>query len=265
MAITIDANGLDLSKTLKSGQVFRYQELEPYSFRLHVKDQACHVWQVNDTLYIDADDLSSVAMWNCYFNTDTEPSEVERIMSVTPLLRAAYQYSRGIRFLRQDPFECLISFIISQQKRIPQIQASVELLCEKCGPLLPDGSRGFPYAQDISRSIIPQLRLGYRGPYVHAAAMEVADGSLVLGDYMYPKVSYQVAMQRLQRIHGVGTKIADCVALFALGFPNAFPVDTHIIKILAEPELSDFRWEECGDYAGLVQQYLYNYALYNGS
>lgn len=264
MSFTLEAPGYDLAKTLKCGQMFRYRELGSDDFMVWSKDQVCRVRKHSGVLIVDTDGEGSHDYWIRFFNATLEPGELERLMSQNAVLREAYQYSKGTRILRQYPFECLIEFIISQQKRIPQIQSALERLCTLCGPALSDGSCGFPEPRLITPIIVEQLRLGYRGPYVANAAADVADGNLVLEDYTADKVTYFTAMQRLQRLMGVGVKVANCVALFSLGFTNAFPEDTHIIKVMQLPEMKDFRPEDCGEYAGYVQQYLYNYALYNG-
>lgn len=263
MSFIIEAPTYDLTKTMTCGQVFRYKALGTDDFEAYSKDLRCRVRMFKDILSVDCDARDN-DYWVRYFNTAQSHAELKGLMSVNPVLREAYEFSKGTAVLRQDPFECLVNFIISQQKRIPQIQSCIELLCELCGEMREGDYRAFPEASQISRSVIPQLRLGYRGPYLYDAAQQVATGDLVLEDYNVKHVSYEVAMQRLQRIHGVGVKVANCVALFSLDFTNAFPIDTHIQKVLDLPDMKDFDPKELGDYAGLVQQYLYNYALYNG-
>lgn len=261
MSFTLEAPGYDLSKTIKCGQVFRYVEHGKGDFVLHSKDHLCRVRQHKDVLMVDTDDDNDY--WIHYFNSSLEPSELERIMSASRVLKSAYEYSKGIRILQQDPFECLIEFIISQQKRIPQIKDCLERMCELCGEKLPDGSYAFPKPESITRSIAPQFRLGFREPYVVNAAMEVSQGFDLEG-FRSGNASYDAARLHLMSLHGVGVKIADCVCLFSLGFNDAFPVDTHIQKVLYLFEMEGFRSSDCGEYAGLVQQYIYNWALYNG-
>ena len=263
MSTTLDAPQYDLRKTLTCGQVFRYTELPGGLYQVVSRDKLCKVWTSGSTLCIDCEDADN-NYWERYFNPLMEPAELCSLMSGNEVLRSAYEFSKGTQLLRQDPFECLISFIISQQKRIPQIQASIEKLCSLCGDCITQEVYSFPEPSRITRDAVTELRAGYRAPYIYNAAQEVASGNLVLEDYTADKVSYPEAMQRLQRLSGVGVKIADCVALFSLDFTNAFPVDTHIQQLLVLPEMRTFREEECGRYAGLVQQYLYNYALYNG-
>lgn len=263
MSIIIDAPGYDLRKTLTCGQVFRYKQLSNGAYFVQSRDKICTVQTSNGALSIDCEDKDNL-YWTRYFNPLQEPSSLQQLMSSNAVLQAAYVFSKGIQLLRQDPFECLITFIISQQKRIPQIKATVDKLCSLCGPELAPGIYGFPEAKYITHHAISELRLGYRAPYLTGAVREVYAGELVLEDITADKVSYIEAIQRLQRLYGVGFKIANCVALFSLGFYNAFPIDTHIRQLLELPEMSNFREEDCGEYAGLVQQYLYNYAIYNG-
>lgn len=263
MSIVVSAKGYDIRKTMTCGQVFRYSELPGGLFQVLSRNKVCKVWTADDSLAIDCDERDN-DYWVRYFNVSVKDADIQSMMSVNAIMRDAYEFSKGVRLLLQDPFECLIEFIISQQKRIPQIQATMEKLCKACGDQLGPDLYGFPDPEAITPDVVDSLRVGYRAPYIYNAAQEVASGDLILEDFAYGKVSYQSAMQRLQRLPGVGVKVADCVALFALGFPQAFPVDTHIKQLLAVPCMRDFRAEAYGEYAGLIQQHMYYYALHNG-
>ena len=263
MSLIIDTVDYSLEKTLKCGQVFRYTEHEDGSYTVHSGQRVCNVKQVGHELIIEDKTNGNKDFWITYFNCGVLSPEFLELMSGNSFLQKAYDHSKGLRLLKQDSFECLISFIISQQKRISQIQSAVELLCDICGTQLEDGSKGFPDAKNITRARAPFLKLGYRAPYVVNAAEEVASGSLVLENYTHDKASYSCAMERLMRLQGVGLKVANCVCLFGLGHTEAFPIDTHMDRILKREELKGFNPEDCGDYAGLVQQYLFNYAISN--
>ena len=254
----------DLGKTLESGQVFRQRRLGSNTFEIHAKDRVCTVTQVDNILRVEGCADSDEDAWRTYFTDNTSETELAKRMQGNRILREAYCYSKGIRFLKQDPFECLISLILSQQQRIPQIQAKIEMLCKACGKQLPGGSYAFPEPNEITDEAVDSIRIGYRAPYVKLAAKAVANGMLDIYGITKEHVTYQQAMIALQNLYGVGPKVAKCVALFSLGFTNAFPVDTHINNILNLPEMRTFLPDNYGEYAGYIQQYLFYWSINNG-
>lgn len=192
-----------------------------------------------------------------------------------PHLQAAVTACRGLRLLRQDPWECLASFILSSTKQIVQIRKIIELLCQRYGKVLPSGGstnrqRAFPCPATITACSEAELRecgMGFRAPALRAAAGRIADGTLVLDDLA--RLSTTEARQRLIELPGVGDKIANCVLLFAYGAQDAFPMDVWILKALRElyfhgrqvgrTDLDAFVRAHFGPHAGYAQQYLFHY------
>jgi N-glycosylase/DNA lyase len=170
----------------------------------------------------------------------------------------------GIRILRQDPWEVLVSFIISQNRNISAIRRSVELLAECCGELRVD-VRGqeyhaFPDPAALAALDEEDLRacsLGYRAPYVHAAARAVASGECDLGALMASPATH--AQETLMRLKGVGVKVASCVRLFGLHHLDAFPIDVWIRRLLEDKYPDGFPFEAYAPYNGVYQQYLFAY------
>jgi N-glycosylase/DNA lyase len=195
-------------------------------------------------------------------------------------MRAAIGACRGLRLLRQDPWECLASFICSSTKQIVQIQQIVSLLCERYGeevatPPNRSGARSFPSAMSLAKATETELRackMGFRAPYLLKAAQQVCHGELDLASLQ--EMPVELARERLMRLPGVGRKIADCVLLFAYGFQSAFPVDVWVIKALRQlyfrrrrvnlKRLQRFSAEYFGPYGGYAQQYLFHYARTGG-
>lgn len=264
MIMSISAPGFDLEKTLKSGQVFRYRQAGPDHYEIHAKDRVALVWQEDDFICVEDSCEEHKGDWTHYFGGLGNLQELQTAMSSNRVMREAFEFSRGIGFLRQDPFECLISFIISQRNNIPRIQMCVEKLCETYGAQLPDGSYAFPEPCMITESRVSTIGLGYRAPYVVNAAEQVDWGKLDLEALSVENSTFEYTMQALTNLYGVGPKVANCVALFGLGFTNAFPVDVHIERVLALPEMHGFNPKDYGNLAGYIQQYLFNWALYNG-
>lgn len=264
MIFEISVNNYDLSKTLKSGQVFRYRELTLGQFEVHAVNRVCQIHQEGNTLIVEDECPDNEQAWRRYFHSDLNCEKLRDLMSSNPVLRCAYAYSMGTHFLNQDPFECLISFILSQQNNIPRIQACVEKLCAVCGERLTDGSFGFPSPERILSTKLSTRGFGYRASYISDAATRVAYGLLDLDSLRSSVSTYQHAMTTLQSVRGVGAKVASCVTLFSLGYTSAFPIDVHIQRILDLPEMREFKPGNYEDYAGYIQQYLFNWALYNG-
>ena len=182
----------------------------------------------------------------------------------------------GMRLLRQDPWECLVSFICSANNNIQRISANVEAMCENFGRPLTLGGRvrnTFPSAEALSEAgeqPLRELRLGFRAKYVAAAAETVAAGGIDL--FALREASYEEALAELTALPGVGDKVANCVMLFSLDKLEAFPVDVWIRRALrqwylseapgtaklAEREMRPWAQEYFGPYAGYANQYLFH-------
>jgi N-glycosylase/DNA lyase len=191
-------------------------------------------------------------------------------------LRAAVAQFRGLRLLRQEPWECLASYICSSTKQIPQIRQCIENLAAAFGPpaAIPPGCgepRAFPSPESVAAAGVDALRrckLGYRAPYLHAAAAAVADGRVDLDALR--RLDTGSARDALMSLPGVGPKVADCVLLFAYGRQDAFPVDVWVEEALRKfyfprrrprtSALRGFASQHFGPMAGYAQQYLFHYA-----
>ncbi len=179
-----------------------------------------------------------------------------------PFLWKAAEYEKGIRILRQDPWEMLITFIISQNRNIPAIRSSVELLSTMCGDRRID-RRGMEYhvfprpsqIVAISNEGLSDCRLGYRCQYVRAAAEAVSDGTINL-DHL-KQANDTATMRALTGLFGVGPKVASCVSLFGLHHTDAFPVDVWMKRILAEQYPNGYPYERYSPYNGIYQQYMF--------
>ena len=190
-------------------------------------------------------------------------------------MNAAVASCRGLRLLRQDPWECLASFILSSTKQIVQIRQIVSLLCSRFGEAVtvPAGEKPvftFPSAGKIASANESELRdckMGFRAPGLLAVAQQIDSGEFDLEKLR--AMSYAEARHQLMTLRGVGGKIADCVLLFAYGFDSAFPVDVWIERALQElyfprrranqKRLQKFAATHFGPHAGYAQQYLFHY------
>jgi N-glycosylase/DNA lyase len=193
-----------------------------------------------------------------------------------PFLARAIRAHYGLRLLRQDPWECLASFILSSTKQIAQIKQVVARLCERCGNEVdtPPGEPrawSFPSATQVaalSQADLRRMGMGFRAPYLLEAARRVSRGDCALTQLS--ALPLESARDALMELPGVGRKIADCVLLFALGFDEAFPVDVWMMRTLQDRwfpgrrrtlrELVAFADSQFGPQGGYVQQYLFHFS-----
>ena len=219
----------------------------------------------------DAAEYSS--LWERYLSLDTDYDEIDSIVTTVldeagcAVMRRAAEVSRGIRLLRQDPWETLCSFIISQNNNIPRIKKIISSLCENYGEATADGrSLAFPTARalaDAGEEKIFALKTGFRAGYIVNAARKVADGEIDL-DRVMACDTYAEAEAELMRIRGVGPKVAACALLFGFGRTEAYPIDTWMKKVAARHFPEGLDHTKFGKYAGIAQQYLFYMERYIG-
>jgi N-glycosylase/DNA lyase len=176
----------------------------------------------------------------------------------------------GLRLLRQEPWETLISFVISQVSNVPRISKTVETMSLHYGEKLGDGiSNSFPTPDQLAQADEGSLRLlglGYRAPHLCVISNAIADGELFLEPLRF--LSYQEARGELMKFPGVGPKVADCALLFSLDHMDAFPVDRWVIRAVEEwygtlggmtqEAMGDWARDRFGGYAGYAGQYLFH-------
>jgi len=272
---TFVVENYDLAATLASGQTFRWRRAGP-AWEGVVGARWVRLRQ--DTAGLCAETAAPVSDWQWlrhYLQTDVDLREILASFPDDPPMRGSVVACRGLRLLRQEPWECLASFICSSTKRIVQIEQIVALLCRRFGQPLPvpagmEPAWSFPTAQRLaaaSEAELRQCKLGFRAPYLSTTARKLAQGGMVLA--RLPEMPLQDARAALLALPGVGAKIADCVLLFAGGFQDAFPVDVWIMRALRELyfprrrptllRLRHFSRTHFGPYSGYAQQYLFHY------
>jgi N-glycosylase/DNA lyase len=271
----------DLAATLTCGQAFRWQQCDRSWIGVigtrWVRLQATE-------LCLTAETPAPTPDWSWltnYLQLGLDFNMVLRTFPDDEPMRAAVVACRGLRLLRQDPWECLASFILSSNKQIIQIRQIISLLCERYGEVLTVPPTyppvyAFPTTARLACATEAELRackMGFRAPFLLAAARRIADGQLDLRRLQ--SLSVQAARAELMNLPGVGPKIADCVLLFAYGFPSAFPLDVWVMKALRQlyfrrrrvalSQLRQFASAHFGPNAGYAQQYLFHYMRRFGS
>ncbi|MBQ3394156.1 MAG: DNA-3-methyladenine glycosylase 2 family protein [Oscillospiraceae bacterium] len=257
---------LDLAATFDCGQCFRWRESGDGSFTGFIGSIPCRTWKEGDELNVcplSGDDPEILAREAYrYFALDMDYNAINRKLARDPVMKEAIEYSGGIRVLDQPFFETLISFIISQNNNIPRIRKIIESLCEKYGDSK-GGMHAFPtprQLKDVSEEDFFRLRTGFRAKYIYDAVSKVLSGEI--DPLAVERMGHDEAAAYLEKIKGVGPKVADCVLLFSCRKYDSLPKDVWInrrIRLLFREGLP-----ECiRGYEGIAQQYIFQYARFN--
>lgn len=256
------ADELDLVKTFECGQCFRWNADEGGVYTGVVRGYAARVWTEGEDIFIRS--AAPEALWREYFDLGRDYAAISRSFSGGEYLENCVRFGQGIRILRQEPWEALCSFIISQCNNIKRIKGIVERLCETFGEVTELDDEKFYTFPDAARlaecteSQLAPLRCGYRAAYILTAARAVASGELKPDELI--DADYKEAKRALLALNGVGEKVANCVVLFGLYHMEAFPIDVWIRRALREHFPPDFDPACLGEYAGLAQQCIFYYA-----
>ena len=217
-----------------------------------------------------------------YLGLDRDYGQIQgsiRSLSDNPALSSAIEKSSGIRILRQEPWEALCSFIISQNNNIPRIKGLISALSYRCGSpcdltgmeehiadahkTLLGATYTFPTPESLMELGIDglrELKTGFRAKYIYDACDRVLSGQTDLS--LIDKMNTKEAITALCEICGVGPKVASCALLFGYSKLDAFPIDVWIKKVIGKYFPEDFSPESLGEYAGVAQQYLFYYERY---
>ena len=255
--------GFNLELTAASGQCFRFVPATKGACLLTAGNRRVMICEAGDDLFdFSCTEEEFKAVWHGYFDLGTD---YMRIMDMVPpdgsFLSEAVAYARGLRILRQEPFETLISFILSQRKSIPAIRNCVERLCEKFGRRLSEDFFAFPEPaalMEAGEEGLLSCGLGYRAKYVRKTAEMIAMERVSLeGMRRLPDAEL---LGELTQLPGVGVKVASCVMLFAYHRLDAFPVDVWIDRVLRQNYPEGFPFERYIGVSGILQQQLFCYA-----
>ena len=258
-----------LEETFLCGQCFRWEKDENGVYYGTVKNDAVKMYYVDEkTIYIESTNPDLV-YWSKYLNFSCDYNQAEEFLKQDEKLLLPIERGKGIRILRQDLWETLISFIISANNNIPRIKKIIESLCRLYGDKIDFDNKifyGFPTPEKLASlelSDLAEIKAGFRDKYILDAAKKVASGEVNLTEL--EKMGNLDAKKELMKIKGVGTKVADCILLFSLGRHNIFPLDVWTKRIVSdlynveEKDIPSFVEEKFGMYSGIAQQYLYYY------
>jgi N-glycosylase/DNA lyase len=280
--IDVETNGIVIkgirdfnpAHTFECGQCFRWYKESDGSYTGVVRNRVANVVYSTGRLVLNNVSLEDFKqIWYNYFDLGRDYGDVKKSVAIDPIMQKAVDFGSGIRLLRQEPWEALISFILSSNNRIPRIMKIIKDMSGLYGRELDyDGRKyyGFPDVQALAACSLEQIqvcRAGYRCGYIHKTAATVA-----LGDFEMDKLAAldtAAARNYLLQLHGVGSKVADCMLLYSGIKYNVFPTDVWVKRVMEElyfhreasfTEIQQFAADNFGENAGIAQQYLFYYA-----
>ncbi|MCL2462460.1 MAG: DNA-3-methyladenine glycosylase [Defluviitaleaceae bacterium] len=275
--VTIDgAEGFSIGQILECGQCFRFAAVDTEDgaeYVLSARNKVLHVRQSGRAVsFFPTYPEEFENIWENYFDLDTDYEQIKRALSdKDDYVRDAAGRFGGIRILNQEPWECLISFIISQNNMIPRIKKVLANITQAFGEPIADGFYTFPAPERLASAGLEEIaacRTGFRDKYILDAAQKVSSGEISLD--ALSSLSSARAREALMTIKGVGPKVADCVMLFSMNKKDTFPTDVWIKRVMQRfyfddkeeslKAIHEFARERFGEYAGVAQEYLFAYA-----
>lgn len=262
-----DFNSFDIGQILECGQCFRFFGGENNYFII-AHDRKLNIIQSDDEVFFtpcNIEDFENI--WINYFDLERDYLRIKKISSSSDnILAEAVNLYGGIRILQQDKWECLLSFIISQNNRIPQIKKVIQNISHMFGMEICNDCFAFPTRSQLINADEKKLmdcRTGFRAKYILDAINFDIDLEK-LSDFSTADIK-----QKLMQIKGVGNKVADCTLLFSFGRHEVYPIDVWVKRVSQEiffdnknvsiKQIHEFAEKKFGELAGFAQQYLFHY------
>lgn len=261
--IETEMSSLNIYDTLDCGQCFRFKQEGNLISGIAFQQKLVAEQTEQEIILYDTTLEQYQSIWSSFFDMDTDYQAIKSSLLFDETISKAIDFAGGIRILKQDSFETLCSFIISQNNNIPRIKGTVERFCERFGERLSDGSYTFPQADSLKglkKQDLEGLSLGYRDDYIVDCVERVNESLIDL--QLVRSTDIENARALLREIKGIGPKVCECVLLFGFHRLEAFPIDTWIKKVLATFYKDGFP-KEAMPIAGVAQQYLFHYIRKN--
>jgi N-glycosylase/DNA lyase len=265
MTARIRIPNFSLKHTLECGQFFRFTKVLE-SYIVHSSDRIFNLWQKGDFLFYEGVEEPFLVQ---FLRLNEDLNSILKEIDRDPMIHQAISKYRGMRLIRQDPWECLFSFLCSSAKAVSHIRCIIEHVCRSSGEKVAWGNYfgyRFPKPQSIRNPLqLESARAGFRTNYLVNVSHCMDRNQLLT----LKNLPYKIAREKLMRLSGVGKKVADCTLLYSLDFLEAFPMDTWIKKGLqkiyfksrnaGEKAMEEFVSNHFGPYAGYAQLYLYHF------
>lgn len=269
-----DAKSFEPVHIFECGQCFRWNKEEDGSYTGVIKNSVVNVKKIgNNVEFTGVCDENIKKICEEYFNLQTNYEVIkEKLSNIDIYLKNSIKYGNGIRILKQDLWETLLSFIISANNNIPRIKTIIERIAKKYGNKIEYKNNiyyTFPTAEMLQNARVEDFRslgLGFRDVRIYETVQKTLEGEINLKE-LEQEEDTEILRKKLLEIPGVGPKVADCVMLFALNRFDVFPVDVWVKRVISElyfdkkeqtPNvIHEFAEKQYGDLAGLAQQYLF--------
>lgn len=269
--------------TFECGQCFRWNKTERGSYIGVAFNKVIEVEKNQDNVVIYNTNMQEFNdVWEQYFDFKRDYTKLKNDISTDEIMKVSVEFGSGMRILRQDPFELIVSFIISANNMIPRIKKSIENICKRWGKSILYEEKeyySFPTPEELSMASVEELEecgIGFRAKYIHDTVEKLLEEKKDINS-LYRleniiKLDDDDCHKALQTFSGIGPKVADCIMLFSMGKYSAFPVDVWVKRAMHKfylaPDVSlkkirDFGRDKFGKLSGFAQQYLFYYAREN--
>lgn len=266
-----NAENFDIRQIFTCGQCFRFHEYDNGFFEGVAFGKYIGISQIGNLTVIHNCTLNEFnSVWYDFFDLSTDYATISSRLAKDDIMKKAVKFGHGIRILKQDAFECIISFIISQNNSIRNIERVVERICVKYGSPIGifNGKMryAFPSPSELSKATVEELtelKCGYRAEYIFGFTKAVCEGKIDINS-LFSKTSAE-AKNKLLKFKGIGNKVADCILLFCYHKFDVFPTDVWVKKAMSDlysvdvKNIDSFSEDYFGSYRGLAQQYLFYY------
>lgn len=266
----------DPKHIFECGQCFRWHKEDNGSYTGVAKGKVINVLREDNKIYLNNTNIEDFNnIWYNYFDLGTNYSDIKNTLkNMDEYLNKATDFGWGIRILRQDGWEMLISFIISSNNRIPMIQKAIENLSRNFGKYIGNYNGkdyyAFPTPEELNKATQEEIRAcqtGFRDKYIKSTTESVVENNENVSEYT--SLNTDECIKELIKFNGVGPKVADCIALFGMTKIDTFPVDVWVKRVMQEfyveedmslPKIRKYAIDKFKDLSGYAQQYLFYYA-----
>ncbi len=267
-----DINSFNIEEILECGQCFRFEKIDELEYKIVAYGRVLNIKQRGSIVEMYPCTLDEYEnIWRNYFDMDRDYDEIKiKVSENDEIMKKAVEYAGGIRLLNQEPYECLLSFIISQNNNIPRIKGIIGRMAEKYGKAC-DGEYLFPVLEELnaaSEADLFELRMGFRAKYIRDCLDKLFSKEVDLDKIN--DLTTEELLEMLLKIKGVGQKVADCTMLFSMGRREVFPTDVWVKRVMEHlyfggndtniKDIHTFAKNKWGSLAGYAQQYLFYYA-----
>lgn len=266
------ANKFNLDDTITCGQIFRFTKEDDGSYTIILKDRVINVYEKDNYLYVSSNNENNLekVIIN-YFDLDNDYDAMNKCLVNDNKLIDAIEFSKGLKMIRQDPFETVIEYIISANNGVPGITNSLNLLAQNYGKKVTFNNKeyflfpSFKDLEDVSLEDYRNCKVGFRDKYLKEMVERLNNNDFNL-DELY-ELNTNDAMNKLMENKGIGPKVSSCILLFAYQKYDVFPIDTWVKKIMEKDynivgvkNIEAFASKMYGKYSGIAIQYLFNYS-----